>query len=109
MPKKRYANASSPTDGAHRVIRALFLASSVGLLSAAPLQCAHEPDPNMRLEDTAGDALWDLAARFHDEKDDPSARRTLQFLVERYPSNRHAQAAKEELSKTADGGALFAQ
>jgi len=91
------------------VIRALFIASAAALFSTAPLQCAHEPDPNMRLEDTAGDALWDLATKFHEEKDDASARRTLQFLVDRYPSNRHAHAAKDELAKNADAGTLFAQ
>jgi hypothetical protein len=86
------------------VIRAILIAAAA--LSVAPLQCAHEPDPNMRHEDTAGDALWDLAAKCHEEKDDTAAKRTLQFLVDRYPSNRHAAAARDELAKTADGGTL---
>jgi hypothetical protein len=73
-------------------------------LSIAPIQCSHEPDPNLRHEDTAGDALWDLATKFHGEKNDAAAREALEFLVNRYPSNRHASAAKDELAK--DGGAF---
>lgn len=72
---------------------ALSLASLVG----APLQCTHEPDPSVRQEDTAGDALWELAHDFKDGGDDGAYRHTLETLVTRYPSNRHALAAREEL------------
>lgn len=86
-----------------RVVLAGALALST--LGLAPMQCKREPDPNLRLEDTAGDALWDLAAEFKKKGDDKAARETLRFLVERYPSNRHAPAARAELGDAPDGGA----
>lgn len=90
----------------------LKLASSALLaaLTLAPFQCAHDPDPNVRREDTAGDALWALAHEFRAHHDDAAARDTLRFLVEKYPSSRHTPAAKEELAglggaaPSSDGG-----
>jgi hypothetical protein len=81
-----------------------FLAAGMALLSVAgaPLQCGHDPDPNLRREDTAGDALWDLSERFHAEHNEAAARETLRYLVDRYPSNRHVAEARDKLS---DGGA----
>lgn len=66
-------------------------------LGTAPMQCKHERDPNLRLEETAGDALWDLAADFKKKGNDVAARDTLRYLVERYPSSRYAPAARAEL------------
>lgn len=84
----------------------LKLAASalVAALTLAPFQCAHDPDPNVRREDTAGDALWALAHDFRAHHDDPAARNTLRFLIDKYPSSRHTPAAKEELA--ALGGAV---
>ena len=74
----------------------------VALLSLrAPIQCSHEPDPSERIEDTAGDALWDLANDFEARGNHEAARHTLETLATRYPSSRHVPAAKEIL----DGGA----
>lgn len=67
----------------------------------APIQCSHEPDPSVRTEDTAGDALWDLAHDFEARGDHTAAQHTLDALVTRYPSSRHKDAAKDLL----DGGA----
>jgi len=66
----------------------------------APVQCSHDPDPSERIEDTAGDALWDLANDFEARGDHDAARRTLEMLATRYPSSRHTPAAKGIL----DGG-----
>jgi hypothetical protein len=66
----------------------------------APLQCSHDPDPSVRTEDTAGDALWDLARDFEARGNHAAAQQTLERLVTRYPSSRHTEAAKELL----DGG-----
>jgi hypothetical protein len=71
-------------------------------MSVAPLQCEKSYDPSLRKEDTPGDALWQLARKFHEEHDEAGARRTLEFLVERYPSSRWAPAAREELGETGD-------
>lgn len=76
------------------------LALSVGLTLAsgsAPLQCASRPPPELAHEDSPAEALWTLAERF-DAQHNPDARRaTLAFLVERYPSSRHAQRARDLL------------
>jgi TolA-binding protein len=64
---------------------------------SAPFQCGKDPDPNLRHEDTAGDALWALGEKFEKEHNDAAAKETWQYLVEKYPSNRHAPAAKEKL------------
>jgi hypothetical protein len=75
------------------------------LSSLAPMQCAHDPDPTLRREDTAGDALWNLAQRFEAEHNVQSARETLRYLVETYPSNRHVAEAKEKLKALGGGDA----
>jgi len=80
------------------VTRALALALLVG--AHAPIQCSHDPDPSERIEDTAGDALWDLAKDFDARGDHAAARHTLETLVTRYPSSRHTPAARDML----DGG-----
>ncbi len=66
----------------------------------APLQCSHDPDPSERIEDTAGDALWNLANDFEARGDHAAARHTLETLVAKYPSSRHTPAARDVL----DGG-----
>jgi hypothetical protein len=78
-------------------LAAYVLASVLG---NAPMQCSRSPDPNMRREDTAGDALWDLAEDFKAKGNDEARKQTLRFLVDKYPSNRHVPAAREELGQT---------
>ena len=73
---------------------ALLFSASFAL---APIQCKHDPDPNNRLEDTAGDALWNLAEQEKRENDDAASKKALRYLVEHYPSNRHAPAARAAL------------
>ena len=84
-------------------MKAVALAAALAVVAAslgiAPLQCAHDPDPNARREETADDALWALAQDFHAKHDVAGERATLKFLVERYPSSRHAFAAKEALAR----------
>jgi hypothetical protein len=77
---------------------------ALGLLGNAPLQCGHGGDSELRHEDDPGDALWTLAMDFRAKGNEAAARETLRFLVERYPSNRHARAAREDLA-TAGGDA----
>jgi TolA-binding protein len=73
---------------------AALLAAVIG---TAPFQCGKDPDPNLRREDTAGDALWALADKFEKEHNDAAAKETWQYLVEKYPSSRYAPAAREKL------------
>jgi TolA-binding protein len=89
-------------------MRLAVVSTLLASLSFAPVQCTRDPDPNLRTEDSAGDALWLLSQDFHKKNDEPAARATLKFLVERYPSNRHVAEAKAELegqrSDGHDGG-----
>jgi hypothetical protein len=80
-----------------RIVAASALLAALG---SAPLQCRHDPDPNLRREDSAGDALYALAQDFRAKGNEDSAKQTLRFLIERYPSNRHVPAAKAELEGT---------
>jgi TolA-binding protein len=64
------------------------------------MQCSRHPSPELRTEDSAGDALWGLAQNFRAKGNEQAARETMRFLVERYPSNRFAPAARAELEKS---------
>lgn len=75
----------------------LVLALSLGLW-LAPFQCASEPDPDRRLEDSPEEALLGLAARFQEAGDEPARRSTLEYLVEHYPSSREAERARAMLA-----------
>lgn len=66
---------------------------------AAPLQCGSGSD--MPREDSAGDALYNLAQDFRAKGNEQAAKDTLRFLVEHYPSNRHVPAARDELGQGA--------
>jgi outer membrane protein assembly factor BamD (BamD/ComL family) len=80
-------------------------AIAAAVMSIAPLQCGgHASDAAFREDDTPGDALWQLAQRFHQDHDAAAERRTLEYLVERYPASRWAEPAREELGAM-DGGA----
>ena len=70
-----------------------------GFLTLAPLQCASAPDPDRRLEDSPEEALLGLADRMRDAGDEAGRRRTLEYLVERYPSSREAARARLELGR----------
>jgi hypothetical protein len=84
------------------VLRAA-LAAAV-LLSTAPIQCGHTPDAELREDETPGDALWALAQRFKAGGDTAGERRTLEYLVERYPASRWIGPAKEELASLSGSG-----
>lgn len=68
-------------------------------LAIAPIQCASRRSFEQRREETPAEALWLLAERFQLEQNPQSQRRTLQFLVERYPSTRFAARARVVLDE----------
>jgi hypothetical protein len=70
----------------------------VTLLAHAPLQCSHDPEPDVRRYETPPEALYLLAQRFKDKGEAQGYRETLAFLVERYPNSRFAMLAKDELA-----------
>jgi outer membrane protein assembly factor BamD (BamD/ComL family) len=77
----------------------------VAAIATAPIQCGHDYDPNLRKDESPGDALWDLAQKFHDTHDDAAARKTLEYLVQKYPASRWTPAAREELDAAGQQGA----
>ena len=64
----------------------------------APIQCGHGADGGSG-EESAGDAVYDLAQQFHKSGNEDAAKQALRYLVEKYPSNRHTPAAKAELGE----------
>lgn len=76
------------------IAKAILIA---GLISIAPIQCAHSPDPNERREDSPGDALWTISQKFDAEHNTVAEKETLEYLISQYPSSRHTQAARDQL------------
>ena len=77
----------------------------VSALVGAPLQCGSGSNPDQRREDSAGDALYNLAMDIRAKGNEAAARDTLRYLVEHYPSNRHVPAARAELEDGHRGSA----
>lgn len=69
--------------------------AAVALLGTAPYQCKSN-DPERARDETPGEALLRLCGRFAADGNDDAARRTLEYLIERYPSSREAARAKDE-------------
>lgn len=80
-------------------MRAALYAGVLAAL-AAPVQCERASDPELRREETPGEALHGLAERFAAEGNAAARRTTLTYLVERYPNSRFAPRAREELART---------
>jgi hypothetical protein len=90
-------------------VRSYVLVLGATLVSQAPLQCSHDPEPDVRTYETPPEALYGLATRFKAKGDQTAYRGTLEYLIERYPNSRFAERAKDELgSPAAAGGAPVA-
>lgn len=68
-------------------------------LVLAPLQCGRPPSDHPYYEDSPAEALWDLSERFEADGDREGRRRTLEYLIERYPSSRFAERARVVLGR----------
>lgn len=75
----------------------LILGAALGL-SHAPMQCQREPDPTLRRQETPGEALYQLSEQFKARGEEAAWRRTLEYLIARYPSSREAHMAREDLA-----------
>jgi hypothetical protein len=75
-------------------MRAAALVVLVLALARAPFQCASDPDPNRRLEDSAPEALWNLSEEFEARGDREARDVTLRHLIDRYPRSRFARRAE---------------
>ncbi len=69
------------------------------MLALAPLQCSRPPAEHPEYEDSPAEALWDLSERFREAGDEAARRRTLEYLIERYPSSRFAERARVTLDR----------
>jgi hypothetical protein len=81
------------------VVRALATLLVALGLGGAPLQCASEPEPELRRYETPGEALYGLAQQFKAKGDDEAWRATLQYLIARYPNSRFAVTAQSDLER----------
>jgi hypothetical protein len=74
---------------------------SLALLAAvaqAPFQCASEVDPERRIYEDPGEALYGLAGKLKADGDQKAYVTTLRYLVDRYPASRFAHMAREDLA-----------
>jgi hypothetical protein len=67
---------------------------TLALFGTAPFQCASDPEPEHRIEDTPAEALWTLSERFRTDGNDAARRTTLEQLVQQYPNSREAERAR---------------
>jgi hypothetical protein len=67
------------------------------LVAYAPMQCSGEPDPAKAIEETPGEALYQLAAEFQGRGDRAAWEGTLRFLMRNYPNSRFALMAEQDL------------
>ncbi len=67
-------------------------------LTAAPFQCSGETDPSQRMEETPGQALYELAEEFRSQGKHDAWRTTLTRLIQRYPASRFAKMAERDLA-----------
>ncbi|HHH31370.1 MAG TPA: hypothetical protein ENK57_23900 [Polyangiaceae bacterium] len=63
----------------------------------APLQCGSEYDPTTAVEETPGEALYHLAEEFERSGNRQAWQRTLEHLIQRFPSSRFAATARHDL------------
>jgi hypothetical protein len=77
----------------------LLIASLFALvMGSAPFQCAADPDPERRMQDSPSEALFELSERFQAEGNEAARRTTLETIVDRYPSSREAAIATDILA-----------
>ena len=83
------------------MIKHAITASSLAFaLGTAPMQCRHPTGEEAAHEEAPGDVLYALAEAFRAKGNDAATKETLRVLLEKYPSNRHAPAARAELAAT---------
>lgn len=77
-------------------MRALLVALALAL---APMQCGAPARDRPEWEDSPAEALWDLSERFAADGDEAGRTRTLEYLIERYPSSRFSERARVALGR----------
>jgi len=74
-------------------VKAALLVLGLSFLGA-PFQCASDPDPARRMEDTPSEALWNLSERFHERGEQDACEATLREIIRAYPNSREAERAR---------------
>jgi hypothetical protein len=68
-------------------------------LGQAPMQCGGgDPEGPLRTEESPAEALYGLAQKFKAQGDQGAYRKTLHYLVDRYPNSRFAERARQDLA-----------
>jgi hypothetical protein len=67
------------------------------VLAIAPFQCQKTREADLRHEDSPGDVLWALADKCRVEKKPECEAAALRYLIDTYPSSRHAEEARARL------------
>jgi len=69
------------------------------VLALAPMQCGAPARDRPEWEDSPAEAIWDLSERFAADGDPAGRTRTLEYLIERYPSSHFAERARVALGR----------
>jgi len=69
----------------------------LGSIASAPVQCARDPEPEHAIEEEPGEALYGLAEQFREQGNVEARKSTLLYIVKRYPANRFAARALQDL------------
>jgi outer membrane protein assembly factor BamD (BamD/ComL family) len=80
----------------------MALGCVIAALGNAPMQCASDPEPELRRYETPGEALYGLAGRFKSQGDERAWQTTLEYLIARYPNSRFAAMARDDLAKVSE-------
>lgn len=64
------------------------------VLLSAPFQCASDPNPQRRLEDSPSEALWHLAGRLEAAGETRAAEVAFDEILERYPRSVEAERVR---------------
>jgi len=83
-------------------VKAALLVLLLSFLGA-PFQCASDPDPARRMQDTPSEALWNLAERFREQGQAEAREETLREIVRSYPNSREAERSRLVLHEDHDG------
>ena len=81
------------------MLRGAALLALAAVFGTAPVQCGSSDGSGESVwEETPGEALYQLAEELKAEGNHEGWRRTLDYLIRRYPSSRFAVAAKQDLA-----------
>ncbi len=84
---------------------AILVALAFALLGAAPVQCGRTEPIHYAHRDDPAETVYQLGVRLRSRGHEEAAHETWQFLIERYPSSRWAERARDDLQREAPDAA----